>query len=341
MQGFTVGRAAIIAGLIAASGVTGPTAAEPVVTYPLVYPSSQSIREAGLFAADWADDEVKQLNNHCYYYGDGGWDLTVSDGLLETYTGKGFSLHSLCLGLVSEARFHPETGQRIPTVLFFNESDFKAAFGGRDPRTLSQDRLNELEPGVISDELPLIVPECFKNGTPLSDCAWRYDIRTGRKLDDPTTARIKEIGDRIDRTMTRAMTTSALCDLRPAPNCFAERQSETDSGDGETALVAKALAPEGYALTQVLISEELGADKLSEVELSIPPDTGTSFGRLSFYDISKSLPKGFGYALNADGAAGPGASVAGILAAHDGRRGGRRVSQRRLKEIMDGGSRTP
>ncbi len=319
----------------------GLATAEPAVTYPLVYPSSEAIREAGLFADDWADEGIQKLNNHCYYYGDGGWGLTVSDGLLEIYSGKGFSLHSLCLALVSEARYHPETGQRIPTALFVNETDFKAALGGRDPRKLSRDRLNELESGVVSDELPLVVPECFRNGTPLADCVWRYDIRTGRKIEKSKTARIKELGDAIDRTMKIAIAAGTICDLRPAPNCIAEYQSETDSGDGETVLVAKSLAPEGYGLAQVLLSETLGADKLLEDDHSITVGDRTVVDMLSFYDISPSLPKGFGYALNADGAAGPGTSVAGILAAHDGIRGGRRLSKKRLKEILGGANSTP
>ena len=55
--------------------------------------------------------------HQCYYYGAGGQLIRVSHERLVRYRNKGFTLDSLCLGLMSSTLFDPETGKRLPTYI--------------------------------------------------------------------------------------------------------------------------------------------------------------------------------------------------------------------------------
>jgi len=295
-----------------------PALAEPEVKYPIALKSSELLREAGLSRNE---DDLEPLKNWCYYYGEGGWKLTVSDALLESYKSRGFSLHSLCLGLVSQRKFDPEMGTRLPTVIFFDEPGLTTALKGRNPRSMNADELEQLSEEFTSEELALTVPDCFKNGTPYSDCSWRFDVDSGKRLDEAATLRYKALGQKFERAMANENAIDAICDGRTRTDCIKEI-------DGEMPYI-NALHPESGLLDfSYLKDERLGADKLSQ------DDCDSSNG--SFVDISEAFPKGFGYALFADGSLGPSASTSTILAAHDSKKIGRPVTAKFLKSLVEG-----
>jgi hypothetical protein len=295
-----------------------PALAEPEVKYPIALKSSALLRAAGL-ARD--EDDVKPLKNWCYYYGEGGWKLTVSDSFLEKYKSKGFSLHSLCMGLVSQRKFDPETGRRLPSVFFFNEPGLRAALKGRNPKSMDPGKLEQLSEEFASEELALTVPDCFKNGTPYSDCTWRFDVESGARLDELETLRFKSLGQKIERAMANENAINTICGDIVRPDCIRETKGDFPYNN--------AIHPEHGGLDFSFLNDEiLGLDQLSQ------DDCDSSHG--SFVDISHAFPKGFGYALFADGSLGPSASTTTILAAHDSMKIGRQISPKTIDRLMSG-----
>jgi hypothetical protein len=59
----------------------------------------------------------------------------------------------------------------------------------------------------------------------------------------------------------------------------------------------------------------------------------------TFYDFSQEFPKGFGYALNADGSAGPAVSAAVVKEALAARKPPPQVDPEALKEIWATGAK--
>ena len=251
----------------------------PVQTqgYPLVFTRAADVRLLGLVLANYGPDydTVRRFANRCHYYGDGGNDISVSDSLLRHYRKKGFSLNSLCMALVSGIRFHPETGARLPTYIVVDEKSLR--------------QMGFAEAGVISEELPLDVPTCFSRGLPYTDCAFNYHPRTGVRLGADTTAWYKRTGDTIIAAVRRELSSG-----RFASECTC---AEFEANNDECRI-----EKHGACKDSEFIAGDLAVEY---VAFSAPQEAW-----IGFYDVSTSLPLGFGYALYADGAAGP-SSVAG------------------------------
>ena len=165
--------AAVVCLLATASGARAQATARqpgtaPAVRYPIVFKQAEQVRALGLSV----ESGDRALKNKCYAYGEGSYRLSVSDERLAAAKAKGFSLESLCMGLVSEARFNPETGKRLPTYIYFDATGLRAElstirdddppairkYKGRDPATFSAKELAECceqLPGFIWEELPL------------------------------------------------------------------------------------------------------------------------------------------------------------------------------------------
>jgi adenylate kinase len=233
-------------------------------------------------AVTWdLDKKEKELANKCYYYGDGGPIISVSDEYLARYQARGFSLNSLCMGLASAAQFDPESGKRLPTYILANLKKIDA---------------NETDAGSGIDESPLEVPDCFKRGLAYSDCTMNYDLKTGEKLSEGKTQAFRAVGRAIEQLFETAIREGAACSefAKDAKGCRTfERWS--DIGDADQVLVADYLAPEGYMVGSL-------SERLKDSKAKLPENLAGDFG-VSFYDISAAFPLGFGYALNADGTA--------------------------------------
>ncbi|NZD66195.1 hypothetical protein HX900_34680 [Rhizobium sp. WYCCWR 11290] len=107
---------------------------------PKIILSAHELRSLGIAVHS---EGANELPNSCR--GSGNADLSVSDEMLRHFTGRGFSLESLCLGLSSWVLFDPETGRTIPRVAFSHDL-----------------------------EIPLNLPDCFKNAVPFLECDNRY-----------------------------------------------------------------------------------------------------------------------------------------------------------------------
>jgi hypothetical protein len=111
--------------------------------------NTMQLREVGLVVQIEATDFA--FPNRCYD------KLTISDAFLARYKRKGFSLETLCIGMLAPVMYyHPETGAPLTNVV------------------LDLTRQNFL----------IEVPDCFRNGTPYHDCLRRFDV-TVRKPEVP------------------------------------------------------------------------------------------------------------------------------------------------------------
>ena len=77
--------------------------------------------------------------------------LSVSSEFLAHFQARGFSLESLCLGISSHIHFDPETGRQLPLVHLPELGDSRNA------------------------NIPLNLPDCFRNGVPFLECNVKYD----------------------------------------------------------------------------------------------------------------------------------------------------------------------
>jgi hypothetical protein len=268
------------------------------VQFPVVFTSNAELSKFGLaIASVWVgSDKERGLLHRCYYYGDGGDVITVSHERLLRYAERGFTLNSLCLGLMSETLFDPETGRRLPTYILVNAA--KAA-GGTPPDVES------------TFEHPLELPSCFRRALPYMDCVFNFDRLTGEPLSDAKKLGFRELGRSLNEALERAVAERLVCRW---PFC-SERRFDVSyvigslaAGDDEPQIcsnrgylphfIESELAPRGISVAKSLME---GA-------------------HLSCFDISLNLPTGFGYTMDADGSAGPDVSAAVLKAAVDPKR---------------------
>jgi hypothetical protein len=148
--------------------------------YPYVLPNRADLRKFGLTVSVFGGgDEPKPFSRKCFYYGDGGYPMTVSDEFVARY--KDIPFDNLCFVLrVGGLRYDPDTGRRLPTYILANIE------------ALQKDG-SASEPGTVSEELPLAVPSCFKvahvtygggrASLTESGCTYKYHPWSGRQLD--------------------------------------------------------------------------------------------------------------------------------------------------------------
>jgi hypothetical protein len=272
------------------------------VRYPIVFDSVSKLKEFGVALDDLVSERTQEafkalhFANRCYYYGDGGHGLSVSDALLEFYFAKGFSRRSLCLALISGIRFNPETGRRLATLVLVDRKALaKAKRENRNP-----------EWGEASEELPLSVPDCFKQALPYSNCRWSYDPLSGRKFSAQKVKNYAGLGSQIEALLGSH-----------------GRGADDDCASGKT------VSAEG--------EEELmeGTLRLCEFELGNELDQIRTQTDITLIDYSKDFPKGFGYALYAFGAAGPAVSANAIKAALESRAAPPQIDVEKLKQIWE------
>lgn len=84
--------------------------------------------------------------------------LSVSNEFLAHFQARGFSLESLCLGISSHIHFDPETGRQLPLVHLPEIGRSRSA------------------------NVPLNLPDCFRNAVPFLECNVKYDTWEFYKL---------------------------------------------------------------------------------------------------------------------------------------------------------------
>lgn len=284
--------------VVLAPGLAGHAFAQ--TRFPLVVETgSTALQQFGISGAAELEDErdFKATPHRCYTYGGDGNGIAISDALLSAHTSKGFTLESLCLALVSEIRFDPETGKRLPTYIVVNREALQQDLRGRDITRMSDRDLLDCcsETGIASEEQPLAVPACFKGGAPYSDCAWRWDADTGRKLTEAETRRFRELGRAIETGIARAMKgeMKACGGKAPASDDIDVRwPCKAPRGRSETGY----LQPDAKFVVDVV---------RRHVDAALVPAALARGARATFLDISPAFPRGFGYALMAEENGGP------------------------------------
>lgn len=283
------------AAALAVFAAASPSAtAQDQVRFPVVFESSAQMRPLGISIKTYEGDGAAKppLKNTCYHYGEAStvYLISYSDEFLERYRRRGFSRESLCLALVSQTRFDPETGKRLPTYVLVHPKHLEAALKGKDRARLTKADLDMLsERGVMTDELPLIVPDCFKNGTPFLDCNMRFGPTTGVPVRAVTRKRFRDFGEAYDRQVVDAIKSG-------------KELNAADAGD-----VAPYLPIAGYW--------GLGELYEGQPKSVMVPDAiwegGAPFP-LTWTVLSPNLPRGYGYALHATGELGPGVSTGAL-----------------------------
>lgn len=323
--------------LILAAAVSARGAIAQDAPYPIVMKTTDALREAGIALHV---PQAKHFKNKCYAYGEASYRFSVSDDLLARYKAKGFTLESLCMGLVSEARFDPETGKRLPTYIHFNVDGLRRElaairsddppsirkYKGRDPAKLTYAELKECCEsfiGFVTEELPLALPPCFRNGTPYTDCVWRHAIKSGERLSDASVEKFRNLGRALDERMAEVMRRKAQ-NCPPDPQVWPCAAAKLHNEFGE-------LEPEGEVLFFLN-----GADTEKDFPGLTPiPEPLLKGQNLSFFDITPAFPRGYGYALYADGGAGPSASVSALRHAAGGGAPKSQVSTASLRRLIE------
>ena len=252
------------------------TSAASAANFPIVVRSSSELLGIGL-AVSFAEN-VEPFENKCYYYGDGGYLISFSDAFFDRFRKRGFSVQSVCLGLISNTRYDPETGTRLPTYVIADE----AAIG-------AEQNPGMLEPGALTEELPLDLPNCFKGGTPYTDCKFRFGRLSGKRLSKEETLTYHSLGLALDE----------------AVGALAEGESIErfhDTADGEYVLGFR--IPDGYFLP----TEVSGIDEKL-----------LRYSSASVWVRGAAFPHSYGYALDADGASGPSVSADALNAYLNGK----------------------
>ena len=247
--------------------------------YPVVFKSATAVRELGVSVQFLSS--VRPYNNKCYAYGEGSYLVSISDAFLAQFRPKGFTVQSVYLGLVSETRYDPETGRRLPTYIITDE------------KLIASDlrQYGEIATiGAVTEELPLDLPDCFRNGTPYSDCKFRYGRKTGKVLSAAETDIYAQLGAALDKRIR------ALMGARGSKS-----GNEFYGDDGDFA--------KGFRK----IADYLYADLIGEVDERL-----LRYSSASFWARSASFPRGYGYALDADGGAAPSVNAATLKTVTDG-----------------------
>jgi hypothetical protein len=299
----------LIAGLLWASGAA---ARDP---YPIIFESVQQLKRYGLVLPLPGPDPIDaslHFANRCYYYGDGGLDLSISDELLSFYKAQGFSRRSACLALVSGIRFNPVSGQRLATYVLVDRKILKP---------------KDNDPDALSNELPFSLPGCFAGGTPYSDCAWNYDPLSGKKLGPR---------DAIDSLCRNSPAEGGkLCDHRWTGQEAGKRIEAYLSGQQRCADTRAAPVGPDQDVLAIRCRFQATIDP-SDPSESVRIAWNTS---ATLIDYSGDFPKGHGYSLYAQGIASPGVSPDAVKAAFNGAKPQSQIDPRRLRELWGAGTK--
>ena len=200
---------------------------------PLLFDGVQKLRTLGIDFPSFteANRSASFFPNKCFYFGDGGPSMSLSNNVVAALRRRGISLEVACIVMRSGVvRFDPETGQRLATFIMVN-------------RKLLQTENKHL---AVSEENPLEVPDCFARGQfrqtrdrlfeaklVSTGCEMRFDVWSGRRLSAAET-----------QVMSAAsLVVSGESAPDPGPEAIkAARKPPTSSSDAELARLARRLA---------------------------------------------------------------------------------------------------
>jgi hypothetical protein len=273
-------------------GSSNPSVAQQ---YPLIL-TYEPLWEVGISAMSYSEGNYPDLPHGCYYYGDGGYTISLSSSFLERFISRGFSRQSACLGLVSQSKYDPETGRRLPTYIIINPVHLK---GGKPTPQF------ETEFDVSPHEHPLDLPNCFRNGNPYTDCQFRFGRMTGKKLTAEETNIYHQLGEAYDRRAPNFLSKTKMTD---------EKDPLRDGSDFYDVRGGKIVEEfEGNLLRAFDELFDTGDPEGSGIDEHL-----LRYSSATFWARSPSFPRGYGYALDAVGGAGEDADPATVKAALQG-----------------------
>jgi len=271
-----------------------------------------SLLSTTLYGADYpviftSDDELTRLGigglefpNKCYAVTNTTVG-SISNEFFARFKSRGFTVESVCLGLLSETRYDPETGRRLPTYIFVNMENL--AFELREDPARKDPAFGYAS---TSNETPLDLPNCFKNGTPYKDCVFRFGRKTGKALTAAETATYAELGAALDK-WTRAMIASGNYPADKFEDCDGRRPCE------ELGFKLKS----GYYLSDDYSRPMLPNDVVFSGIRPSDWERLSRYSSASFWVRSSNLPRGYGYSLDVEEGLDSGVSADSVKAAMD------------------------
>lgn len=299
------------------SAPINPSAESANLRYPVILPDAASQTALGVMEGNYGPGGP-QLPNRCYYYGDGGSDLSLSNEFVESYLARGFTLRTICMGLISGIAFHPETGAALATVQAVNIEEATAPdyFG---------------EPGPIGPETTIEVPDCFARGLPLSDCDFVYDPFSGERLTASKRAEITANGRAVLQAGRTLLASGAY-----SRNCPGGEALTTYYNDADGDLAERTPAELESCYVEKIGETDYAAGRFArEYHINHFHPEMLPYG--GFVDVSPAFEMGFAYALFADGAAGPSFQLDDKALIADGKSRSSRAVLESLKLKASGG----
>jgi hypothetical protein len=314
----------------------------------------------------------------CYLYaGQATMSLiSISEEFLAHYKAKGFTRESLCMGLASYMKYDPETGKRLPTYIYRDDAMVEAAVSNLDADTMPETTLTYYIPEIFADkealkagidavrrkefgklteeqlenlmstdfsflsnELPLVVPDCFKNGTPYLDCNWRYGLLTGRKLSDAAPKMYRAVGETIDRHMQVLVKYKTWDTLDISPYLHKRVWGLQMNWELDNPVSTWTYSPTiglPFGETMGVFNGVKSINGGEPLKFTVENNLHAWAEEVTWFDVSPSFPRGYGYNLTSidEGFGDGGASAASILAAYDGSSSSARFSAGLLKKLL-------
>jgi hypothetical protein len=299
------------------AGIAAERVESQPIEFPIVFSSSDQMARFGMSVICCAVNHPA-LMHKCYFYGLGGDTIAVSHDKLLAYRAKGFTLNSLCLGLISAAKFDPVTGSRLPTYIAI-DAERIAEHKKKYPVETAKDPTGALG-AFVTSEHPLELPDCFRRALPYSDCTFNYHRMTGAPLPEVMKEEYAQLGRSVTEMIQNAITKQQFCRW---PFCSERWLTRVDNSN-----TAGTLDAEGHCYHGQYLENRI-ADQL--INFKDPPGLQPT---ITCVDISINLPTGFGYALDATGVAGPSVSPEFIKVALDPKRHADQIDPNALAELL-------
>ncbi|MCB1472005.1 MAG: hypothetical protein KDJ68_03745 [Rhodobiaceae bacterium] len=150
--------------------------------FPIIFENPRDMVPTGIVVPwGYEGQAPPKLDHECFFYGDGGYSMSLSDELVQAYRARGYNQEQLCVVLRSPGlKYDPQTGKRLPTFIVV------------DPQALAQARQSGFFEGFeATEELPLHAPDCFAKSRVSKQsgivslniaCDIRFDPWTGVEL---------------------------------------------------------------------------------------------------------------------------------------------------------------
>ena len=213
---YSLFRHAAITVIVITSLVSTPSALYGA-DYPVIFTSQDELLKLGIGYLEFPNKCFSDINN----------TFSFSNEFFARFRGRGFTVESVCLGLLGETRFDPETGRRLPTYIYIDKEEL-----ARELREDPDRKDPAFGAGSINQEAPLDLPDCFKNGTPYSDCVFRFGRKTGKALTAAETTTYANLGAALDK-WTRAMIATGNFIADKLEDCDGRRPCRRDRVQGE------------------------------------------------------------------------------------------------------------